>query len=329
MKKSSPLSRSGRFLGDLSAEVARFTESVSFDWRLWRHDILGSIAHATMLRKIGVLSKEEQMAIVKGLDAIGQEVADGQFQWQPELEDIDRNIEAELTRRVPAGAKLHTARSRNDQVALDMRMWLRDEIFGLVQDIRSLQSALVRLGEQNARVLIPGYTHLQRAQPVYFAHHLLAYVEMLERDRERLKDSFKRVNVCPLGSGAIAGSTLPLDRELMARLLGFVDAKGRARLTQNSMDAVSDRDFAVEFCSVAALLGVHLSRLAEDVILWASAEFNFIKIADAYTTGSSLMPQKRNPDIAELARGQSGRLIGKLVSLLTLVTGLTITYKRS
>ena len=328
MKTSFPVSRSGRFLGAPGAEVTHFTESISFDWRLWRHDILGSIAHATMLRKIAVLTREEQRAIVKGLDDIGQEIADGKFQWQSELEDVHMNIEAELTRRVPAGAKLHTARSRNDQVALDMRMWLRDEIFELAQDIRALQSALVRLGEQNARVLIPGYTHLQRAQPVYFAHHLLAYVEMLERDRERLKDGFKRVNVCPLGSGANAGSTLPLDRGLVARLLRFVDAKGRPQLTQNSMDAVSDRDFAIEFCCHAALLAVHLSRLAEDVILWASSEFNFIKIADAYTTGSSLMPQKKNPDIAELTRGKAGRVIGNLVSLLTLLKGLPMTYNR-
>jgi len=328
MKKSSPVSRSGRFLGDPGADVARFTESVSFDWRLWRQDILGSIAHATMLRKIGVLSKEEQLAIVKGLDNIGREIAEGKFQWQAALEDVHMNIEAELTRRVPAGAKLHTGRSRNDQVALDLRMWLRDEIFELAREIRSLQRALVELGEQNADLLIPGYTHLQRAQPVYFTHHLLAYVEMLARDRERLKDCFKRVNVCPLGSGAIAGSTLPLNRELVARLLGFVDVKDRPQLTQNSMDAVSDRDFAIEFCGIAALLAVHLSRLAEDVILWASAEFNFIKIADAYTTGSSLMPQKKNPDIAELVRGKSGRVIGNLVSLLTLLKGLPMTYNR-
>ena len=281
-----------------------------------------------MLRKIGVLTKEEQMAIVKGLDDIGQEIAGGKFQWRPDLEDVHMNIEAELTRRVPAGAKLHTARSRNDQVTLDMRMWLRDEIVELAREIRGLQGALVQLGEQNEDVLIPGYTHLQRAQPVYLAHHLLAYVEMLERDRERLKDCFKRVNVCPLGSGAIAGSTLPLDRELVARLLGFVDAKDRPQLTQNSMDAVSDRDFAIEFCADAALLAVHLSRLAEDLILWASSEFKFIRIADAYTTGSSLMPQKKNPDIAELARGKSGRVIGNLVSLLTLLKGLPMAYNR-
>jgi argininosuccinate lyase len=328
MKRKPTVSRSGRFTGTPSAETARFTESLSFDQRLWRHDILGSIAHATMLEKIGVLTKEEQAAIVKGLDEIGQEIADGKFHWQPELEDVHMNIEAELTRRVPAGAKLHTARSRNDQVALDMRMWLRDEIFELSREIRSLQSGLVNLGKRNEDVLIPGYTHLQRAQPVYLAHHLLAYVEMLERDRARLKDCFQRVNVCPLGSGAIAGSTLPLDRELVARLLGFVDHEGRPRLTQNSMDAVSDRDFAVEFCSTAALQAVHLSRLADDLILWASAEFNFVKIADAYTTGSSLMPQKKNPDIAELARGKTGRVIGNLVSLLTLLKGLPMTYNR-
>jgi len=326
--KPPPVSRSGRFSGGPGEDVARFTESISFDWRLWRHDILGSIAHATMLHKIGILTKKEQEAIVKGLDDIGREIVAGKFQWRTELEDVHMNIEAELTRRVPAGAKLHTARSRNDQVALDLRMWLRDEIFELAREIRSLQNALVRLGEQNADVLIPGYTHLQRAQPVYFAHHFLAYAEMFERDHERLKDCFKRVNVCPLGSGAIAGSTLPIDREPVARLLGFIDSKDKPLLTQNSMDAVSDRDFAVEFCGHAALLAVHLSRLAEDMILWASAEFNFVKIADACTTGSSLMPQKRNPDVAELTRGKAGRVIGNLVSLLVLLKGLPMTYNR-
>src|SRR5581483_3075378 len=311
MKKTSPVSRSGRFAGGPGADVARFTESISFDWRLWRHDILGSIVHATMLHAIGVLTKAEQRAIVKGLEGIGQEIKDGKFRWQAELEDVHMNIEAELTRRVPAGAKLHTGRSRNDQVALGMRLWLRDEIVELGNELRSLQRALVELGGKNAEVIIPGYTHLQRAQPVYLAHHLLAYVEMLERDHQRLTDCFQRVNVCPLGSGAIAGSTLPLDRELVATLLGFVDAKGKPLVTQNSMDAVSDRDFAVEFCAAAALIAVHLSRLAEDVILWATSEFNFIKIADAYTTGSSLMPQKKNPDVAELTRGKTGRVIGK------------------
>jgi argininosuccinate lyase len=328
MKKTPPVSRSGRFTSGPNADVTRFTESVSFDWRLWRQDLLGSIAHATMLRKIGLLTKAEQKAIVKGLEAIGQEIADGKFRWKPELEDVHMNIESELTRRVPAGAKLHTGRSRNDQVALDLRLWLRHEIVELAGELRSLQSVLVGFGTKHAHVLIPGYTHLQRAQPAYFAHHLLAYVEMFERDYGRLKCCFQRVNVCPLGSGALAGSTLPLDRALVARLLGFVDAKGRPLVTQNSMDAVSDRDFAVEFSAAAALLAVHLSRLAEDLILWASSEFNFIKIADAYTTGSSLMPQKKNPDVAELIRGKSSRVIGSLVALLTLLKGLPMTYNR-
>ncbi|HUA66001.1 MAG TPA: argininosuccinate lyase [Alphaproteobacteria bacterium] len=328
MKKTPPVSRSGRFAGGPAADVAKFTESISFDWRLWRHDILGSMAHAEMLHIIGVLKKSELRGIVRGLDAIGREIKAGKFKWDASLEDVHMNIEAELTRRVPAGAKLHTARSRNDQIALDIRLWLRDEIKSLLSEIADLQRALVLLSERNVDVLIPGYTHLQRAQPVYLAHHLLAYVEMFERDCERLWDCHSRVNICPLGSGAIAGSTLPLKRELVAKLLGFVDASGRPQLTQNSMDAVSDRDFAVEFCAAAALLAVHVSRLAEDLILWAGAEFNFIKIADAYTTGSSLMPQKKNPDVAELARGKTGRVFGNLMSLLTLLKGLPMTYNR-
>ena len=328
MKKTSPVSRSGRFSGAPASDVAQFTESVSFDWRLWRQDIRGSQAHATMLHKVGLLTRAERDAILRGLDEIGQEIAAGKFRWNRKLEDVHMNIEAELTRRVPAGAKLHTGRSRNDQVALDMRLWLRDEIKGLTEDIRGLQRALVNLGQTESDVIIPGYTHLQRAQPVYLAHHLLAYVEMLVRDIERLQQGRERLNVCPLGSGALAGTTLPLDRELVARILGFVDARGRPQVAQNSMDAVSDRDFAVEFCATAALIAVHLSRLAEDLILWASSEFNFIKIADAYTTGSSLMPQKKNPDIAELARGKSGRVIGNLVALLALLKGLPMTYNR-
>src|SRR5271170_6345196 len=227
MKKNSPVSRSGRFARAVSADVAQFTESISFDWRLWRQDILGSMAHAEMLYKIGVLKSSELRAIVRGLDAIGKEIKAGKFKWNPALEDVHMNIEAELTRRVPAGAKLHTGRSRNDQIALDIRLWLRDEITLLLGEIANLQRALVSLGEKNADVLIPGYTHLQRAQPVYLAHHLLAYVEMLERDCERLWDCHSRVNVCPLGSGAIAGTTLPIDRELVARLLGFVGQASR------------------------------------------------------------------------------------------------------
>ncbi len=327
--KSSPVSRSGRFAGGPAAEVAQFTESISFDWRLWKHDIQGSIAHATMLRKIGVLTKAELNSIVKGLTQIAREIAAGKFKWNPALEDVHMNIEAELTRRVPAGAKLHTARSRNDQVALDVRLWLRDEVTELCLELADLKAALVHLAEKNADVIIPGYTHLQRAQPVYFAHHLLAYVEMFDRDHGRFDDCYLRMNVCPLGSGAIAGSTLPLDRELVARLLDFVDLKtGRPRVSQNSMDAVSDRDFMIEFAAAAALLAVHFSRLAEDIILWVSAEFNYLKIADAYTTGSSLMPQKKNPDIAELARGKTGRVVGNLMALLTLLKGLPMTYNR-
>jgi argininosuccinate lyase len=328
MKRASPVSRSGRFSGATGKDVAQFTESISFDWRLWRHDIQGSKAHATMLEKIGLLSRGELRAILKGLDAIGDEIAKGSFRWKRELEDVHMNIEAELTRRVAAGAKLHTGRSRNDQVALDMRLWLRDEANSLRKELSELQWSLVALGDRNVEVIIPGYTHLQRAQPVYLAHHLLAYVEMLARDEGRLENCLERINICPLGSGAIAGSTLPLDRGLVAKLLGFVDSRGRPRLTENSMDAVSDRDFAVEFCSCAALIAVHLSRLAEDLVLWTTAEFNFIRISDAYTTGSSLMPQKKNPDVAELTRGKSARVIGNLVALLALLKGLPMTYNR-
>lgn len=308
--------------------MALFTESISFDWRLWRHDIAGSIAHAMMLQHVGLLTRKECRDITNGLEGIARDIEAGKLQWKLELEDVHMNIEAELTRRVPAGAKLHTARSRNDQVALDMRMWLRDEILSLCGELRGLQRSLIELGGRNADVVIPGYTHLQRAQPVYFAHHLLAYAEMFDRDWERLHDCFARANVCPLGSGAIAGSTLPIDREFVAKQLGFVDAKGRPRVTQNSMDGVSDRDFVLEFAAAAALIAVHLSRLAEDVVLWASAEFNYIRIDDEYTTGSSLMPQKKNPDIAELARGKSGRVIGNLMALLTLLKGLPMTYNR-
>jgi argininosuccinate lyase len=322
MKRRSPISRSGRFAGGPDADVVRFTQSVSFDWRLWEHDILGSLAHAAMLKKIGVLTAAELRAIENGLAAIAREIVAGKFEWRTDLEDVHMNIEAALTRRVPAGAKLHTGRSRNDQIALDMRLWLREEIAILRFEIHGLQAALVELGEKNSGVLIPGYTHLQRAQPVYLAHHLLAYVEMLERDQGRLLACYNHANVCPLGSGALAGSTLPLDRALVARLLGF------PQLTQNSMDAVGDRDFVVEFCAAAALAAVHLSRLAEDLILWATTEFHFITLADAFTTGSSLMPQKKNPDIAELTRGKAARVIGNLMSLLTLLKGLPMAYNR-
>jgi argininosuccinate lyase len=325
---SAVVSRSGRFTGGPAADVAAFSESISFDWRLWEHDIRGSLAHAAMLQKIGILSRQELSSIQAGFKSIREDIEAGRFEWKASLEDVHMNLEAELTRRQPAGAKLHTARSRNDQVALDVRLWLRDEIHHLDLELKQLQVSLVELGARFPEVIIPGYTHLQRGQPVYFAHHLLAYVEMFDRDRDRLKDCQQRVNVCPLGSGALAGSTLPIDRAFVARELGFVDSAGRPRLTRNSMDGVSDRDFMIEFSAVAALTAVHLSRLAEDVILWATTEFHFIRIADAYTTGSSLMPQKKNPDIAELTRGKSGRVIGNLMSLLTLLKGLPMTYNR-
>ena len=320
------MARSGRFSKEAAREANAFTASVGFDHRLALYDIAGSIAHARMLHHVGLLRKKELADIEKGLKVIEREIKKGKFKWHTELEDVHMNIESTLTARVPAGAKLHTGRSRNDQVAVDTRMWLRDEICDLANEIHDLQLALIELGEENIEVIIPGYTHLQRAQPVYLAHHLLAYVEMLERDYERLLDCLVRVNVCPLGSGAIAGSTLPLDREFVAHELGFVDAQDKPMVTQNSMDGVSDRDFIVEFCATAALLAVHQSRLCEDLVLWASTEFGFIEIGDAYTTGSSLMPQKKNPDICELVRGKTGRVTGNLVALLTTLKGLPLTY---
>ncbi len=328
MSKAKPVSRSGRFSSGPSAEVEEFGESVSFDYRLWQYDILGSMAHARMLQKIGILTQSELDAILSTLEKIGEEINEGIFHWDESLEDVHMNIEAELTRRQPAGAKLHTGRSRNDQIALDMRMWLRDQISDLHLELARLQQSMVDLARANDRVVIPGYTHLQRAQPVFLAHHLLAYVEMFDRDDSRLIDCFQRVNVCPLGSGALAGSTLPLDREFVARELQFVDRQGKPIVTRNSMDAISDRDYIVEFCSVAALIAMHISRLAEDLILWSSSEFNFIRISDGFTTGSSLMPQKKNPDVAEIARGKTGRVVGNLMSLLVLLKGLPMTYNR-
>lgn len=313
----------GRFESETAPALRRFSESVSFDWRLYRADIRGSIAHAGALQAAGLLTSEELAAITQGLEEIGRDIESGKFEFRQDLEDIHMNIEAELTRRIgPAGAKLHTARSRNDQVATDIRLHLREAASRISELVRNLQRALLGLGERHSTAVIPGYTHLQRAQPVLFAHHLLAYVEMLDRDIGRITDASKRMNVMPLGSGAIAGSTIVLDRERMARTLGF-DAVSR-----NSMDAVSDRDFACEFLAALAILGMHLSRLSEDVILWATAEFGFIRLSDAYTTGSSLMPQKKNPDVAELTRGKAGRLYGNLVALLTVLKGLPLAYNR-
>jgi argininosuccinate lyase len=313
----------GRFTEQTAQLVQQYSESISFDWRFWRVDIEGSIAHSAALEKAGLITQSERMQIVEGLRTIGAEIEHGEFKFQTELEDIHMNIESELTRRIgDAGAKLHTARSRNDQVALDFRLYLRGECDALAGLLGDLQRALVELGERNIDVIIPGYTHLQRAQPVVFAHHLLAYVEMLERDAGRLADARKRMNVMPLGSGAIAGSTIVLDRALVAELLGFPE------ISRNSMDAVSDRDFAVELLAALALVAMHLSRLSEDLILWSSSEFRFITISDAFTTGSSLMPQKKNPDVAELTRGKTGRVYGNLFSLLTTLKGLPMTYNR-
>ncbi len=313
----------GRFQQETAPTVQRFTESVSFDWRLYKFDIQGSIAHAAALEKAGLLTPEERHQIKTGLKEIEKEIDEGHFPFRIELEDVHMNIESALTSRIgSAGAKLHTARSRNDQVALDMRLYLRHETDEIRDRIATLQRALIQLGAKYQQTILPGYTHLQRAQPVLFAHHLLAYVEMLERDQERLIDARKRINRMPLGSGAIAGSTIQLDREYIAELLGFPE------VTRNSMDAVSDRDFACEFLFALSLVGIHLSRLSEDLILFASSEFQFIRISDSYTTGSSLMPQKKNPDVCELARGKTGRFIGNLVSLLIALKGLPMTYNR-
>ncbi len=315
--------RHGRFSESMSTLLRDYGESISFDWRLYRHDIRGSIAHARALKSAGFLTDDEFTAIEQGLNKIGDEITRGEFQFSVDLEDIHMNIEKELTRRIgDAGAKLHTARSRNDQVATDIRLYLRDEIVSLQSGVRTLQSALVTLAEANESVIIPGYTHLQRAQPVPLAHHLLAYVEMLERDHGRLEDTAERMNELPLGSGALAASTLVLDREAVAKELGF------SRVTQNSLDGVSDRDFALELLAGLAILGMHLSRLSEDVVLWTTAEFGFARLSDRHATGSSLMPQKKNPDIAELTRGKTGRLYGNLFSLLTVLKGLPMAYNR-
>ncbi len=313
----------GRFDEEQSDLLKSFSESISFDWRLFACDVEGSLAYAVALERAGVVDAAERAAICDGLVEIRGEIERGEFEFRTDLEDIHMNIEAELTRRIGApGAKLHTGRSRNDQVAVDIRLYLRGAIDDLVARVRGLQAALIGLAGRHEGVVIPGYTHLQRAQPVPVAHHLLAYVEMLERDAGRLVDCRARMNVLPLGSGAIAGSTIVVDREFLAERLGFDG------VTQNSMDAVSDRDFACELLSDIAICGMHVSRLSEDVVLWASAEFGFLKLSDRHTTGSSLMPQKKNPDIAELARGKTGRLYGNLVALLTVLKGLPMTYNR-
>ncbi|MCF6313719.1 MAG: argininosuccinate lyase [Verrucomicrobiales bacterium] len=313
----------GRFQTETSNLVQLYGESISYDWRLYSYDVQGSIAHANALRSAGLISAKEKQAITRGLKEICKEIEAGDFQFKTSLEDIHMNIESALTEKIgDAGARLHTARSRNDQVALDTRLYCRAEITAIIELIAQMQQSLINTAERYQDAVVPGYTHLQRGQPVLFAHHLLAYVEMLDRDAQRLRDAYKRVNVMPLGSGALAGSTIVLDRKQIAKELDF------PAITQNSMDAVSDRDYIAELIFDIALTGIHLSRLSEDVILWASAEFDFIELSDAHTTGSSLMPQKKNPDVAELTRGKTGRLIGDLVSILTTIKGLPMTYNR-
>jgi argininosuccinate lyase len=327
-KKSSQATWGGRFSAGPADLMLQFSESVSFDHRLAPFDIAGSKAHAAMLAHTGLITVQERDAIHAGLDAILREIESGKFAWDVKLEDVHMNIEQALTKRVPAAAKLHTARSRNDQVATDMRLWFRHACGMLGAEILGAQRALLAVAAANRDVLIPGYTHLQRAQPVYLAHHFFAWLEMLERDRSRFAGVAAQANWCPLGSGALAGTTLPIDREYTARALGFVDAKGRPQVTQNSMDTVADRDVFIEFATACALAGVHFSRMAEDLILWSSAEFKFVELPDAFCTGSSLMPQKKNPDSCELLRGKSARLQGNLHTLLTLAKGLPLTYNR-
>ncbi len=313
----------GRFSQATADLVLRYGESVSYDWKLYRHDVAGSIAHARAQMKAGLLTQEEFEAIRAGLEGILADIEAGNFTWSTKLEDVHMNIESELTRRIgAAGAKLHTARSRNDQVATDTRLYCREQIDVTLELLRRMQLALVGKAEEYAAVRIPGYTHLQRAQPVTVGHHLLAYVEMLARDADRLRDCRRRLNVSPLGSGAIAGSTINLDREAIAAELGFDS------VSQNSMDAIADRDYVLECLFCLSLIGTHLSRLSEDLVLWSTAEFGFCTLSDAHTTGSSLMPQKKNPDVCELTRGKSGRLCGNLVSVLVAVKGLPLTYNR-
>lgn len=326
--KKSQATWGGRFNEGPDALMLRLGESVSFDHRLAPYDIQGSRAQAAMLAHVGLLTEAERDAIHEGLDAIAAEIAADNFEWDTALEDVHMNIEHALTQRVPAAAKLHTARSRNDQVATDMRLWFKATSEALYDALTDAMSELVALAEKYQSVIIPGYTHLQRAQPVSIAHHWLAYVEMFDRDRNRLAMVHEQVNACPLGSGALAGTTLPIDRAFTARELGFVDPEGEPILTQNSMDAVSDRDAYIDFASACNTIGLHLSRLSEDFILWSSAEFGFVTLPDAFTTGSSLMPQKKNPDAFELIRGKAARLNGNLQTLLTMVKGLPLTYNR-
>ncbi|ONM43356.1 argininosuccinate lyase [Halopseudomonas pachastrellae] len=321
--KTTNQSWGGRFSEPVDAFVARFTASVDFDQRLYKHDIQGSIAHATMLAKVGVLTEAERDTIIEGLNTIRGDIEAGRFDWRVDLEDVHMNIEAKLTEAIGiTGKKLHTGRSRNDQVATDIRLWLRDEIDVIMGELVRLQTGLLDQAERHNAVIMPGFTHLQTAQPVTFGHHLLAWFEMLQRDRERLIDCRKRVNRMPLGSAALAGTTYPIDRSITCELLGFEAVSG------NSLDGVSDRDFAIEFCAAAALAMMHLSRFSEELVLWTSAQFNFIALPDRFCTGSSIMPQKKNPDVPELVRGKSGRVYGHLMGLLTLMKSQPLAYNK-
>ncbi len=313
----------GRFERPPAEQVLKFTASVDFDRRLYRQDIAGSIAHARMLARQGIIPAEDCDLIVRGLEEIRAEIERGEFPFRPELEDIHLNIEARLREKVgEAAGRLHTARSRNDQIALDLRLYLKEAICQTADQIRALQGVLLDLAEAHLETVAPGYTHLQRAQPVLLAHHFLAYYEMLDRDLDRYADAYRRTDVMPLGSGALAGVPYPIDREFVARELGF------GRISRNSIDAVSDRDFIVDYLSASAVLMMHLSRLAEELVLWSTAEFGFVEIDDAYATGSSIMPQKKNPDVAELIRAKTGRVYGHLQGLLVVLKGLPLAYNR-
>jgi argininosuccinate lyase len=320
---------SALFSEPMSDLVKRYTSSVFFDKRLWQADIAGSLAHADMLAAQGIISTKDLAAIEQGMAQITSEIKSGVFEWKLDLEDVHLNIEARLTQLVgDAGKRLHTGRSRNDQVATDVRLWLRGEMDLISELLTELQKALLDVAEQHVEVILPGFTHLQVAQPVSFGHHMLAYVEMFSRDAERLAEVRHRVNRLPLGAAALAGTSYPLDRERVAKTLNMVNEQGQPQVCQNSLDAVSDRDFAIEFTAAASLCMVHISRLSEELVLWMSQNFSFIKIADRFTTGSSIMPQKKNPDVPELARGKTGRVVGHLMGLITLMKGQPLAYNK-
>ncbi len=320
---------SALFSEPMSELVKRYTSSVFFDKRLWQADIRGSLAHADMLAAQGIISAQDLADIQRGMAQIVTDIEAGSFEWKLDLEDVHLNIEARLTQLVgDAGKRMHTGRSRNDQVATDVRLWLRDELDLIAELLAALQKALLDVAAQHTQTILPGFTHLQVAQPVSFAHHLLAYVEMFARDAERMREVRARTNRLPLGSAALAGTSYPLDREHVARSLGMVDAQGVPQLCRNSLDAVSDRDFAMEFAAAASICMVHISRLSEELVLWMSQNFGFIRLADRFTTGSSIMPQKKNPDVPELARGKTGRVVGHLMGLLTLMKGQPLAYNK-